>query len=182
MNSHDSISRGKSAKFIGKLLLRALGFALLGAIVGGISGVFNGAWSGALAGLTLGPGVLEGLGSGAFVGMWWASYVGVPAGAAALFIASLVAWKNSLSAKAVRMLAWNVAQGATLGTITGAVVIFVNFVLISWLSTRRVNFGEMLRYFIGGVIIGFVLGLFYTTIRAALREVRQQREELEVAH
>jgi H+/Cl- antiporter ClcA len=77
-------------------------------------------------------------------------------------------------------LAWNVAKGATLGTLTGAIIVFVNFVLISWGTTRRIDFQEMLWYFVGGVIFGFILGLFYMTIRAALREIKRQREQPQI--
>jgi hypothetical protein len=171
--SHDTSSIGRSVAFIGRLLLRSLGLALLGAVAGALIGAFNGAWLNMLARTCsdIGPKVRSCLDSGTFVDVLWASYVGAASSAITLFIASLIAWKANISDRDAGILLWSAAKGATVGVLVSAVLMIVNFVLFSWLTTRRTNFQEMLSYSVSGVIAGFILGLFYFVLHATLREV-----------
>lgn len=179
MNERDEVSAKQSAAFVLKLLWRACGFACLGAVSGAAFGAFNGAWSGGLLGLIAGIGPtaarrLDLLFAGIQMGAVWAICVGAVAGALAFFLASLVAWRVRFFGDCSNVLIHSAAKGATIGTASGAILAVVNYSLYAWFSKQRVD--AIFPFYIGGVILGFIIGTFVSAIRVALREVEKQRE------
>ena len=150
--------------------------AILGTFSGLAIGAFNGAWSGAILGLIFGFGGRNRrqlLFAGIAIGSGYAIRVGTVAGALAFFIATFIAWRAPLFAGNWRALSFAAFKGATGGTLLGAVVVGVNFGIYRWLFGGT---GNALFFYIGGVVLGFVLGLFAAVIRSTLRIVETERE------
>jgi hypothetical protein len=185
VNSESEVTAGRSAAFVGKLLLRSLTLALIGMTTGLMSGALNGAWSGALMGAILSfsdnsgiSGAVDFIVMSMLFGLLIAICIGIGSGALIFFIASCIAWQIQLDRSNSDFLFSAGIKGATTGTLIGAVIMLVNHWLFSWFFKGIADDRYLPTLYMASVILGFIPGLFYATIRATLQEVHRQREEI----